>query len=269
MGCSNGQNLSGYLGVSQENLMVTVITFSLLLSLSQAVVTSHLVVRGSYRSLSLVIYGNTAEDLGQFNIEFDDNALTDLVDSAEGKLEDLPLALHSTNFTIEDSSSSLSVLSIPVPAADISLEVKLFLQLMLKILEFSELGDAGHKVVSTVVSAISSYISSDVCESISGRYQTRKRSEKFEELHSVVNEAKKELLEVYKVLGQNSGSESSDCSLEGNDLELEAELLDSKSLVDMFNLYFHFRRHSSYVGDNCLSRVICCFFLTYSTSSPY
>ncbi|KAK7268102.1 hypothetical protein RIF29_20789 [Crotalaria pallida] len=220
----------------------------------EAVVTSHLVVRGSYRSLSLVIYGNTAEDLGQFNIEFNDNALTDLADSAEGKLEDLPLALHSTSFTIEDSASSLSVLSIPVPAADISFEVKLFLQLMLKILEFTELGDAGHKVVSTVVSAISSYISSDVCESISGRYQTRKRSDKFEDLHSVVNEARKELLEVYKVLLKNSGSKSSECLFDGNDLELEAELLDSKVLVDMFNQYFHFRRHSSYIGDHCLSR---------------
>ncbi|CAL0317010.1 unnamed protein product [Lupinus luteus] len=219
----------------------------------EAVVTSHLVVRGSYRSLSLVIYGNTAEDLGQFNIEFDDNALTDLVDSAEGKLEDLPLALHSTNFTIEDSTS-LRVLSIAVPASDISLEVKLFLQLMLKILEFLKLGDAGHKVVSTVVSAISSYISSDVCESISGSYQTRKRSEKFDVLNSVVNEARKELLKVYKVLKQNSGSESSECLLEGNDLELEAELLDSKALVDMFNRYFHFQRHSSYVGDHRLSR---------------
>ncbi|CAL0299449.1 unnamed protein product [Lupinus luteus] len=218
----------------------------------EAVVTSHLVVRGSYRSLSLVIYGNTAEDLGQFNIEFDDNTLTDLVDSAEAKLEDLPLALHSTNFTIEDSTFSLSVLSIPVPASDISLEVKLFLHLMLKILEFPEFGDAGHRVVSTIVSAISSYISSDVCESISERYQMR--SEKFDELHSVVNEARKELLDVYKVFQKNSGSESSECLFEGNDLELEAEMLDSKALVDMFNQYFHFRSHSSYIGDQCLSR---------------
>ena len=42
------------------------------------------------------------------------------------KLKDLPLALHSTNFDIEDLRSSLSVLSIPVPVADISLEVKPF-----------------------------------------------------------------------------------------------------------------------------------------------
>ncbi|MED6107578.1 hypothetical protein PIB30_015327 [Stylosanthes scabra] len=228
----------------------------------EAVVTSHLVVRGSYRSLSLVIYGNTAEDLGQFNIEFDDNALTDLADSEEGKLEDLPVALHPTNFTIEDSSS-LNVLSIPVPAADISVEVKLFLQLMLKILEFSELEDAGHKVVSTVVSAIASYISSDICESISGRDQTRNRPDKFEELHGVVNEARKELLEVYNVLRQKLGSESSEYSTEGNDLEMETEILDSKVLVDMFNKYFQFRRQSLLTGDHFLSRVTCHFPLTF------
>ncbi|KAL1369387.1 protein virilizer homolog isoform X1 [Arachis hypogaea] len=219
----------------------------------EAVVTSHLVVRGSYRSLSLVIYGNTAEDLGQFNIEFGDNALTDLADSEEGKLEDLPVALHPTNFTIEDSSS-LNVLSIPVPAADISVEVKLFLQLMLKILEFSELGDAGHKVVSTVVSAIASYISSDICESISGRYQTRNRPDKFEELHGVVNEARKGLLEVYKVLQQKIGSESSEYSAEGNDLEMGTEISDSKVLVDMFNHYFQFKRQSLLTGDHFVSR---------------
>ncbi|RDX63447.1 hypothetical protein CR513_58123, partial [Mucuna pruriens] len=238
---------------SSKNIYA-VIGASVLLFLSQAVVTSHLVVRGSYRSLSLVIYGNTAEDLGQFNIDIDDNTLTDLVDSTEGKLEDLPPALRSTNFTIDDSRSSLSVLSIPLPATDISLEVNLFIQLMLKILEFSELGDAGHKIVNTVVSAISSYISSDICESISGRYQMGKRSENLEELQSVVKEARKELLEVYKVLHKKFRSESYDCSSEGNYLELDAEMLDSKTLVDMFNQYFHFRRHSSCLGDHCLSQ---------------
>lgn len=51
--------------------------FAVFFSPSQAIVTSHLVVRGSYHSLSLVIYGNRVEDLGQLNIEFDfdDNAL--------------------------------------------------------------------------------------------------------------------------------------------------------------------------------------------------
>ena len=215
----------------------------------------------------MVIYGNTAEDLGQFNIDIDDNALTDLVDSTEGKLEDLPPALRSTSFTIDDSRSYLNVLSIPVPATDISVEVNLFLQLMLKILEFSELGDAGHKIVDPVVSAITSYISSDICESIGGRYQMRKRSENLEELHIVVDEARKELLEVYKVLHKKFRSESSECSSDAYYLEMDAEMLDSKTLVDMFNQYFHFQRNSSCIGDHCLSQVIFCFLVKSSTSS--
>ncbi|KAF7804221.1 protein virilizer-like protein [Senna tora] len=220
----------------------------------EAVVTSHLVVRGSYRSLSLVVYGNTAEDLGQFNIEFDDSALTDLVDSTEGRLEDLPLALNSTNLALEDSISSLNVLSIPIPSTDISVEVKHCLQIMMKILEFLDLGDAGHKVVSTVVSAVSSYISSEICKSIRGRYQMSEKSGKFEELQSAVNEARKELLEVYKVLQYKSGSASSECSSEGSYFETEADILDSKELVDMFNQYFHFKRRSTYAGDCSLSQ---------------
>ncbi|KAI4348874.1 hypothetical protein L6164_009542 [Bauhinia variegata] len=220
----------------------------------EAVVTSHLVVRGSYRSLSLVIYGNTAEDLGQFNIEFDDHALTDIVDSAEGKLEDLPLALRAANLTIEDSISYLNVLSIPTPASDISVEAKLFLKIMLRILEFPELGEAGHKFVTTVVSAVSSYISSDICKSISARYQTWNRSAKVEELHGVLNEARKDLVEVYKVLGHKSCNTSSEWLSNGNNLEMETDMFDSKELVDMFNQYFNFKRNSSIVGDHCLSQ---------------
>lgn len=223
-------------------------------------------MRGSYRSLSLVVYGNTAEDLGQFNIEFDDSALTDLVDSSEGRLEDLPLALNSANLTIEDSISSLNVLSIPFPETDISVEVKLFLQIMLKILEFSELGDAGHKAVSTVVSAVSSYISTEICKSVRGRYRITKRSEKFEELHSVVNEARKELLEVFKALQCKLGGASSECSLEGSYFETEADILGSNELVDMFNRYFHFKERSTYVGYCSLSWVIYYFLFFYSTS---
>lgn len=173
------------------------------------------------------------------------------------KLKDLPLALHSTNFDIEDLRSSLSVLSIPVPVADISLEVKPFLQLMLKILELSEIGNNGHigdNVVSIVVSTIFSYIFGDIYESISGRYQIGKRAEKFEELHNIVNKARKELTDVYRGFKQKNEIEFSECSPEGHYFELETEILDSKTLVDMFNQINHFRRHSSFIGDHFLSR---------------
>ncbi|KAL7198100.1 hypothetical protein ACSBR2_020590 [Camellia fascicularis] len=49
-----------------------------------------------YCSFSLVIYGNTAEDLGQLSIEVDlVGSLTDTIFSVVGKLEGLPPALQS------------------------------------------------------------------------------------------------------------------------------------------------------------------------------
>ncbi len=223
----------------------------------QAVVTNHLVVRGSYRSLSLVIYGNTAEDLGQFNIEFDDNSLRNLVSSAEGKLEDLPLALHSTNLTIEESVFSLNALSIPVVASDISIEVKQFLQLLLKILELSKLGDAVDKTVSIVVSAASSYVTRDLCYAANSQKNlTWGKSKASEELHGVISEARLELLELYKVLEPESGNGSADSLARCTFLDFEADLVNSKELVDMYSQYFNFSKNSSSFGHHQLSQVI-------------
>lgn len=221
----------------------------------EAVVTNHLVVRGSYRSLSLVIYGNTAEDLGQFNIEFDDNSLRNLVSSAEGKLEDLPLALHSTNLTIEESVFSLNALSIPVVASDISIEVKQFLQLLLKILELSKLGDAVDKTVSIVVSAASSYVTRDLCYAANSQKNlTWGKSKDCEELHGVISEARLELLELYKVLEPESGNGSADSLARCTFLDFEADLVNSKELVDMYSQYFNFSKNSSSFGHHQLSQ---------------
>ncbi|KAK7833133.1 hypothetical protein CFP56_025798 [Quercus suber] len=221
----------------------------------EAVVTNHLVVRGSYRSLSLIIYGNTAEDLGQFNIEFDDNSLRNLVSSAEGKLEDLPLALHSTNLTIEDSIFSLNALSLPVVASDISVEVKQFLQMLLKILELSKLGDAVDKTVSIVVSAASSYVTRDLCYAANSQKNlTRGKSKECEELHGVISEAREELLELFKVLQHESGSGSADSLAGCTFLDYEADLVNSKELVDLFSQYFEFSKNSSSFGHQQLSQ---------------
>ncbi|KAM0980773.1 hypothetical protein COP2_014310 [Malus domestica] len=197
----------------------------------EAVVTNHLVVRGSYRSLSLVIYGNTAEDLGQFNIEFDDSSITNLVSSTEGKLEDLPHALHSTNLKIEESISTLNTLSLPVAASDISVEAKHLLQLMLKVCELPNLGDALHKIVGIVVSAATSYVTS-----------SWGRSSECEELRNVLSKARTELMELYKVFKRESGNDLAE-SLEDNGLfEFEVELANSKQLVDVLSQYFRFSR---------------------------
>ncbi|CAK7342049.1 unnamed protein product [Dovyalis caffra] len=212
----------------------------------EAVVTNHLVVRGSYRSLSLVIYGNTAEDLGQFNIEFDDNSLTNLVCSAEGKLEDLPLALHSTNRTIEDSLTSLNVLSLPVAASDTSAEVKQFLQLISKLLELPKLRDSVHRVLSTVVTAVCSFVTCDwCCETVNQKHIKMCGSKNFEELHHVISEARNELL---LVLGHGSKDESAELLADCTFLESEADLATWKQLVDMLSQYFCFDRNSTSVG---------------------
>jgi len=199
----------------------------------------------------LVLYGNTAEDLGQFNIEFDDNSLRNLVGSAEGKLEDLPLALHSTNLTIEESISSLNALFIPVAPLDISIEVKRFLQLLFKILELSNLGDAVHKAVSTVVSAASSFGTSELHYAAdSEKNITWGKSKSGEELNGVIGEAREELLQLYKVF--QSAVLLAECTF----LDFEADLVNSKELVDMFSQYFNFRGDSSNFGHHQLSQVI-------------
>lgn len=207
----------------------------------QAVVTNHLVVRGSYRSLSLIIYGNTAEDLGQFNIEFDDSSITNLVTSAEAKLEDLPLALHSSNLTIEESISSLKALSLPPPASDISIETKHFLLLLLKILELPHLGDGLHKIVSSVVSAASSYVT-----------HAWDRCSDRQELQNVISEARKELLELFQ---HKSRVESAELLVDGHYLDSEADLATSKQLVDMLSQYFCFNRESSCFGNHQILEV--------------
>ncbi|KAL5742054.1 hypothetical protein ACOSP7_028786 [Xanthoceras sorbifolium] len=215
----------------------------------EAVVTNHLVVRGSYRSLSLVIYGNTAEDLGQFNIDFDDNSLTDLVSSAEGKLEDLPLALHSINRTIEEAISSLNILSLPVTAPDISIEVKQLLHLMVKSLELSSHESAVHKVVSKVVLAASSYFTRDLNSMIRQKHLTSGISKNCDDdMHCAIVEARKELLELHEVLQRESGNVSAESLAECSFSDTEADMASSKLLVDMLSQFYNFNEKTLSVG---------------------
>ncbi|XWS59372.1 hypothetical protein CRYUN_Cryun08bG0115900 [Craigia yunnanensis] len=220
----------------------------------EAVVTNHLVVRGSYHSLSLVIYGNTAEDLGQFSIEFDDSTLTNLVSSADGKLEDLLLPLCTFNQTFEESLSSLNVLSLPVVTLDISVEVKQLLQQMLKILELPNLCYAVHNVVSTVALAASTLITFDLDSNvINQKYLMSGRNKDFKELDHGISEARKELLERYEALECKSMNGSSDSLTECNFMESDADLASSKQLVEMLSPYFHFSRSPSSFGHHQLS----------------
>ncbi|KAJ8754589.1 hypothetical protein K2173_010195 [Erythroxylum novogranatense] len=209
----------------------------------EAVVTNHLVIRGTYRSLSLVIYGNTAEDLGQFNIEFDDNSLTNLVSSTEEKLEDLPLALHSNSRITDESLSPLSVLSLPTIASDITVEVKQFLQLILKMLELPKFEDSVHKILDNVVAAVCSYVTVGLdCLAMDQRNLKIGASKGLEGLHCAIVEARKELVEM---LQHASGDELAELLTGFTFLESEAELATSKELVDLLSQYFCFNRNST------------------------
>ena len=56
------------------------------------------------------------------------------------------------------------------------------------------------------------------------------------------------------VLSKENEIEFSECLSEGHYFELETEILESKTLVDMFNRINHFRRHFSFIGDHFLSQ---------------
>ncbi|KAK3028735.1 hypothetical protein RJ639_037758, partial [Escallonia herrerae] len=212
----------------------------------EAVVTNHLVVRGSYRSLSLVIYGNTAEDLGQFNIEVDiDSTLSNPVCAIEGNMEDLPPALNPTNLAIEEPISALKALSMEVIASDISVELRQFLHLTFQILELQNLGDAISEVVNYVVSVASFYASH--CRA-GGRLKSH------EELYYHLTEVQKKLLSIYKSFQHDSGSSSPELLTESMFLESEADLATSKHLVILLSQYFQFTSNTGNTGYPQLSR---------------
>ncbi|XP_042521334.1 protein virilizer homolog [Macadamia integrifolia] len=215
----------------------------------EAVVTNHLVVRGSYRSLTLVIYGNTAEDLGQFNIEFDlDSCLANLVSlPSEGKLEDLPPVLRSSKLAFEESISSLTSLSLPIAEADISAEIRQFVTLVLKIFELSDLGDASDKVADIVVSAVSSYVSSD----LHGTNITLKKYKQIcstnckEKSQRVLMEARSELLQLFKLLQHGSGNLTAEILGDGIIFESEGDLATSDLLSEVLEKYFCVKKSSA------------------------
>lgn len=209
----------------------------------EAVVTNHLLVRGKYRSLTMVIYGNTAEDLGQFNVEFEtDSSLANVVySSSDGNLEDLPPALRSTKLTFEEYISSFGSLGFPFPDLDITPDMKQFLQLAFMISKVSNEQSTICKLVTTVVSAVSSYVKSDNSSvpvywdhhMLSGSIDDKKDPQQV--IH-VISEARKELFEIYKNLRHSVGS-----SLLLEDeivLGPEAEVPTSEVLVEMFSQTF-------------------------------
>lgn len=213
-------------------------------------------MRGSYRSLSLVIYGNTAEDLGQFNIDFNDSSLNEVASSTEGKLEELPVALHSINRTLEESVSSPKILSLTVAPTDLSIEVKQLLHLTLRLLESPCIGSAVHKVSSTLVLASSSYISSHLGDKVNRTRFTLTKSKDFEKsLNRVIGEAREELRDIYDGLLCEPGTVLGGSLTESISSENEVDMVSSKQLVDMLSQYFNFRQNALSIGDHKLPQV--------------
>ncbi|XP_057778024.1 protein virilizer homolog isoform X2 [Salvia miltiorrhiza] len=221
----------------------------------EAVVTNHLVVRGSYRSLSMVIYGNTAEDLGQFNIEVDlDSSLTDTVSTVEGNLQDLPPAFHSTMLTIEELVSPLKILSQAAVKSDIPLELRKFLLLVFKILDSENVGLAADNVISTLLSVTSTYRMT--CSSHNNTEQTQLGFDGVRsggDTYQTLIEAEKELLDLYKMIQNQSGEPSAEASGECMFLKSE-EVPTSKELMDTLHRHFDFYSSAHNVGYKHLSQ---------------
>lgn len=220
----------------------------------EAVVTNLLVVRGTYRSLSLVIYGNTAEDLGQFNIEVDlDSSLTKTVSVVEGSLEDLPFALQKTNPT-DKLICPLKALSLDLVAPDISIEIKHFLHLTFKILELPNLGETIKTAVNTIVSAASNHATHSLHYLINSVNKYAEiRFEKNDRCKCDFTETRKELMYIYNGAEHVSGNATPEF-LQGTGLsEFEAEPVSSKQLMDTFCEYFKIGNDTGVSGHPQLS----------------
>ncbi|XP_011094238.1 uncharacterized protein LOC105173993 isoform X2 [Sesamum indicum] len=222
----------------------------------EAVVTNHLVVRGSYRSLSMVIYGNTAEDLGQFNIEVDlDNTLTDTVSAVEGKVEDLPPAFHPNTLTIKEIVSPLKILSQAVVMLDLPLELRKFLLLVFKSLDSQNLGEAVDTVISSLLSVTS--ICGTPCSPhnpIDPKQLGIDRLMSSGEADHTLTEAGKDLFDVYKRLQNQCGYPSGESLAEILFLESEAGIPTSKGLMDSLHQQFDFCNSIGDVGYPHLSQ---------------
>ncbi|KAF7851933.1 hypothetical protein BT93_L1645 [Corymbia citriodora subsp. variegata] len=165
------------------------------------------------------------------------------------------MPLRTTNFMSKEFTCSLNALPPPVSVLDMSLGFKQLLQLILRILELQPHGDAVQKALSTIVSAVSTYTTHDLSGvAISEKCLKSGRLKNGKKLELAINEAVGELLELYKVLQQESAQFSAKSSAETNFLDMDNDSVNFKHLVDMFGKYFHFESDSSFVGHPMLSK---------------
>jgi len=222
----------------------------------EAIVTNHLVLRGTYRSLTLVICGNTAEDLGQFNIELGlDHSLANIVSSpSEGKLEDLPPALYSSKLSFEESLSSLKPLSFQATDVDLSIEAKNVLHLTLKMYQMSAVENLIPNLRSAVISAISKYVTASTNHILHTWNQDlanafTKSDSDSQEINKILTEACNELSEIWKNV--HAVVDSND---NGFAFGVDEELPTTKILVELFNRCFPYYKDFSLLDLQCPSQ---------------
>ncbi|RLN42074.1 hypothetical protein C2845_PM01G37050 [Panicum miliaceum] len=222
----------------------------------EAIVTNHLVLRGTYRSLTLVIYGNTAEDLGQFNIELGlDHSLANIVSSpSEGKLEDLPPALYSSKLSFEESLSSLKPLSFQATDVDLSIEAKKVLHLTLKMYQMSAVENLIPNLRSSVISAISKYVTASTNHILHTWNQdlanafTKSESDS-QEINKILTEACNELSEIWKNV--HAVADSNDNAFA---FGVDEELPTTSILAELFNRCFPYYKNFSLLDLQCPSQ---------------
>lgn len=219
----------------------------------QAIVTNHLVVRGSYRSLTLVVYGNTTADLGQFNIDVDlDGSLANTVSVVEGDLEDLPPALRPNNLSTEQTLSSLKSLSLKSIPRDIPLELRQLLQLICRMLESPKFGLMKNKVISSLLSVASIYATPCFPSITTMHVQLGLNKLVYnQEVQLAIAEAKKALLEMRNSFGDQSTEFATDAML----VESEIETAAPKQLLDSLSHYIKFGSSLDAVAHREVSKV--------------
>lgn len=208
----------------------------------------------------MVIYGNTAEDLGEFNIDVGlDGSLTDTVSAVEGNLEDLPPAFHPTMPTIKELLSPLKILSQEVASVDIPLELRKFLHLVFNVLDSQNLGVTFDKVMNSLLSVALTSGKPCTFNKISDSVQPElDKLTSDHDAEQILAEAKVELLDLYKRLHSRDPSvESSEESLL---LESDTDIPTSKELMDYVHQHFDFCNNSGYpylpqvAGSGCFTK---------------
>jgi hypothetical protein len=169
--------------------------------LEQAAVTDHLVIRGSYRALTLVVYGNSVKELGQYNFDHEiDNTLSDaiLLPEAVFKPEDLPEALQDDASCRSKVITPLEHLQLAREDSEQSEVIHHLLSLAIQVTNAGVDRQISGKVFDVLVSAVSSGLSQHGFENVIPQWPLRITNA--EESRSKLKTALKQALQKMQVI---------------------------------------------------------------------